>query len=489
MELFYGELRKSGKYSRFFLVPDFLSSLFTRFLDLFPFHFGAEGAEVFDEAWVGAFDRVGVLHHAAARDAGRNHVERDGGTDHVGRVDDGGTQRLVAKNDDTMWIVNEHMRAELRQLGHPGKAVFVNLVPKMDRAGGTRAERDHEWQQIDREIRPRRGLNLRQKVRGIGLLDHERLVAAHDGSIPLVLDDDAQLFEGARDQIEVMRQRVFDPHFTARDRPKCEESDDLVVVGVDRGGSAVQAFHSLDPQHARADAFDFRAHRDEHGAQVLHVGFARGVDQGRNAFGKRGAHEEIFRDGNGHVVAPMAIPMKTIRQVDDEWFARLYAGTELGKDFQVWINLAHAEGTAGGIGADGNFANATEQRGIKQHRRAHVLRQLVIGERVSKTRVIEPHFTRRLVPVDVRTLRGHERHDFTDIGYLGNVFKQHRPVGQQRGADDGERGVFVAGRDDRAGERLAAVDNEVSHVRRGAIILVMRLNYEETKNRKENQIR
>jgi hypothetical protein len=60
-------------------------------------------------------------------------------------------------------------------------------------------------QQVDGEIRPGRGLDLRQQVGREGRLDDERLAAAHDGGVALVLDDDAELGEGARDEVEVVR--------------------------------------------------------------------------------------------------------------------------------------------------------------------------------------------------------------------------------------------------------------------------------------------
>ena len=52
-----------------------------------PFHFRSEIAQVFHETRMRALDDVRVFHHAAPRDAGGDHVKRDGHADHVGRID------------------------------------------------------------------------------------------------------------------------------------------------------------------------------------------------------------------------------------------------------------------------------------------------------------------------------------------------------------------------------------------------------------------
>ncbi len=98
--------------------------------------------------------------------------------------------------------------------------------------------------------------------------------------------------------------------------------------------------------------------------------------------GEGRAHDEIFRDGDGHVVAPMPVALETPRQLDDEWFARFYDRAQLGEDFEMRIDLAHAEGAACGVCAYGKFFQAAEQRGVEQDRGSHVLGELVVGERV-----------------------------------------------------------------------------------------------------------
>ena len=53
-----------------------------------------------------------------------------------------------------------------------------------------------------------------------------------------------------------------------------------MVVGIDGERAALEAFHALDGELAGAEAGDLRAHAGEDAAEVLHVGFAGGVDNG-----------------------------------------------------------------------------------------------------------------------------------------------------------------------------------------------------------------
>jgi len=83
---------------------------------------------------VRAADGVGVLHDALAGNRRGDGVERDGGADDIGGLDDGGPQRLVA--EETMMrvrIAHDDVRAKFREFGQPGEAALVNLVPELDR--------------------------------------------------------------------------------------------------------------------------------------------------------------------------------------------------------------------------------------------------------------------------------------------------------------------------------------------------------------------
>ena len=77
--------------------------------------------------------------------------------------------------------------------------------------------------------------------------------------------------------------------------------------------------------------------------------------------------------------------------------------------------------------------------------------------------MIDAHRAGRAIPSDLRTLRLKEGDEFIEIGDVGYVEQRHGLIGEQRGAENREDGVFVAGRRDGAGERATAVDNEIGH--------------------------
>jgi len=77
--------------------------------------------------------------------------------------------------------------------------------------------------------------------------------------------------------------------------------------------------------------------------------------------------------------------------------------------------------------------------------------------------VVDEHFPGRAVPIDPRTLVLKKGDELFQVGDVGNVAQSDRLIGQQGGAEDRKDGVLVARRDDGAGQRPAAIDNEISH--------------------------
>ena len=127
------------------------------------------------------------------------------------------------------------------------------------------------------------------------------------------------------------------------------------------------------------------------------------------------------------------------------------------------IDLADAERATLGVGVDRDLAQPLQQCRVKQHRGAHILRELVVGEGVAKRGMIHAHHTFLAVPLDLRTLGAEERDELVEVGDVRDVFQRDGLIGEQRGAEDGQHGVLVAGGRDGAGEGLAAVDDEVGH--------------------------
>jgi hypothetical protein len=201
----------------------------------------------------------------------------------------------VTEDDDAVRIAHHGVGAEFGELRDPREAVFINLVPEMDRARGARAERDHQWQQVDRKIRPRGRLDLREQVRRERLGDRERLMAAHDRRVALVGDGDAKFGEGPRDEVEVVRQGMLDAHLAAGDGAEGEKGDHFMIVRADRDRGAVEPIDPGDGQLAGAQTLDLGAHRDQCGAKVLHMRLAGGVDQRRLAGGDAPRPSRNFR--------------------------------------------------------------------------------------------------------------------------------------------------------------------------------------------------
>ena len=116
-----------------------------------------------------------------------------------------------------------------------------------------------------------------------------------------------------------------------------------------------------------------------------------------------------------------------------------------------------------GVGMDCDLAQTVQQRRVQQDRGAHVLREFVVGEGVAKRGVVHAHDALVAVPLDLRTLGAEERDELVEVGDVRDIFQRDGLIGEQRGAEDGQHGVLVAGGRDGAGEGLAAVDDEVGH--------------------------
>lgn len=79
--------------------------------------------------------------------------------------------------------------------------------------------------------------------------------------------------------------------------------------------------------------------------------------------------------------------------------------------------------------------------------------------------MVDRHRAGGAIPGDPRALLLEKRHELFDVGDVRHVEQSDRFVGQQRRAQDGQNGVFVARRRDGAGEGFATVDDEIGHWR------------------------
>jgi hypothetical protein len=355
------------------------------------------------------------------------------------------------------------MGAELCQLGHPRKSIFIDLVPEVDGALAAGRQGDQQGKEVDRKIRPGGRLDLWQEVRGEGHLDDLGLPALDPGGGPVVGHGHAQLGERPRDQVEVLRHRVAHADLPAGDRAEGEEGGHLVVVRPDGDRGAVEAAHALDGEHAGADPPDLGAHRHQGLAEVLHMRLACRVYQGGGSGGDAGSHGKVLCHRDRHVVEPIPGPPEAVQRRDRQGITRVYGRSQRRQDVQVGIDLAHAERAALRVGAYRDPAHPAQQGRVEEHGRAHVLRQLRVGQRAPEGAVVHAHDPRLPIPLDPGTLGLEEGHELVQVGDVGDVGEGDTLVRQQCRAQDGQHGILVARRRYGAGEGLSSVNDKISH--------------------------
>ena len=131
---------------------------------------------------------------------------------------------------------------------------------------------------------------------------------------------------------------------------------------------SVEALHADDGQEVGGDAADLRAHSVEQVAQLLDIGFAGCVVDGRGALGQHGGHDDIGRTCDGgfvqeHIGAVQAVG----RNLEDAFFvviAELCA--QLLHSKEVCIEPAASYFVATGFAQRGS-AEAGQQRADQQH--------------------------------------------------------------------------------------------------------------------------
>ena len=411
---------------------------------------------------MGPADGLGAVDDTGAGDAGGGHVQGHGGPDDVRRFHGGGVKGAVAEDDDAVGVVDDRVGAELDQFRDPEEGAFVHLVPEHDRSLGPDGQGDHQGQEVGGQVGPGRGLDLGQDIGREGVLDPVGLAAPHQRGIPLVFDGYAQFPEAAVDQVEVVGYGLLDPHFAARHGAHGQERRDLVVIGRDVHRPAAEAVHALDVQDVRPDAFDPRPEGVEESAQVLHVGFARGVDQGRRALAQDRGHDEVLGPGHRHVILPDPVAPETAVQLEFDGIVRYEAPAQRTQHVHVGIDLPHAQGASLDV-REPDGPGAVQQAGQEEQGRPHALRQGHLAGIVVKAGVVDLKRTGGPVPVDPGPQGLEEGDDFLHVGDVRHVPDRHRLIGQQRGAENGQHRVLVAGRNDRSGQRLSPLDDQTGH--------------------------
>ncbi len=127
------------------------------------------------------------------------------------------------------------------------------------------------------------------------------------------------------------------------------------------------------------------------------------------------------------------------------------------------IEFADAERAALGVGRDGDPLHALQQGREEEHGGPHAGGEFAAEAAGIKGGVVEVEPAGGAVPCNARALFAEEGHELLDVGDVGHVAQGDLLVGEEGGADDGQRGVLVARGRDGAGERFAAVDDEIGH--------------------------
>ena len=132
--------------------------------------------------------------------------------------------------------------------------------------------------------------------------------------------------------------------------------------------------------------------------------------------------------------------------------------------FEVQVNRAVADDAAAGQ-RDGGLLFAPEQRAEHADGRAHFADDLV---RSFGDDFLRLHRDRAARPLDLRAEVREDLQHVMDVAQVGDVVDDARLLGQQRGGEDGQRGVFRAADFDIAGQRVSAVNENFIHkLRRG----------------------
>ena len=235
-----------------------------------------------------------------------------------------------------------------------------------------------------------------------------------------------------------MGQGIFHAHLAACDGAESEEGDDLVVVGGDGEHAALELRDAGDGELAGAEAGDLRAHAGEHGAEILHVRFAGGVEEDGLALGEDGGHDEILGGGDGHVVRPVAGAAEAALERHLQVAVVGDLGAEFLEDLEMRIEFADAEGAALGVGRQRDLLHALQERREEEDGRAHARWELAVEAAGVEVRVVEGDGAGGTIPSDDGALLGEEGDEFLDVGDVRDVAEDDLGVGEQRRAEDGQ---------------------------------------------------
>ncbi len=204
---------------------------------------------------------------------------------------------------------------------------------------------------------------------------------------------------------------------------------------------SMQIRNALDADRRRTFADDLRAHRTQTARQIDDFGFARRVLENRLALGQRRRHHQVFGAGHGDRVEHDVRALELAALGVDEAAFERDLGAHRFQAHQVQIDRSRADRAAAGQRHVG-FAASCHQRAEYQNRGTHRAHQFV-RRHAGRDRLGVEHDRMR---VGLRDGHAHLREQLlgrADVPQRGAIGDGQRLVGQQRSAQDRQRGVLA----------------------------------------------
>src|SRR5688572_12825524 len=356
-----------------------------------------------------------------------------------------------------MRIAQHDASAHADQLVDEEETRLEHLLVDDDDPFALRRRDEGDGHRIRGEGGPRLILELWHRAAEIAA-DHHVLLPGDDQVLSLDAADDAEPLEAHQSRAEVLHARTLDGDLGARDRSQSDEGADLDVIRADLVGAPAKGPAAVDGDGVGADALDARAHGDEELGQILHVRFTRRVAEHRDALSGHGSGERVLGGGDARLIEEDVGATKALGAQDERVVER-EAGPELLQREAVGI-AASATDAVAPWRRQLDLAAPRGQRAGGEDRRADLPAEggVQLGRldllRVDRERVAGG-------PLGARTDRLDEIHQRLHVADARHVLEMYRLLGEERGRDDRQSGVLVAGWADAAGQSVAALDEEL----------------------------
>ena len=356
-----------------------------------------------------------------------------------------------------MRVTEYDPRAHAHQLVDEEHARLEHLLMHEDDPLALRRGDDRDRHQVGRERGPGLILEFRDRAAEIGADAHLLLRRDEEvGAVDHGLDTEALEAEAYR--AEVLDAGVGDAERRASDGGEADERTDLDVIGADPVRASFEAGAAFDGEHIRPDTGDRRAHGHEQPTEILHMRLGGGVVQDRGPARRDGRHDRVLGAGHTGLVeedvgADESFGAERDPVSEDVLGAQRLEGQEVGIESTASDHVAPRR-------REGHSPGAGEERRSEQDRGADALAEFRI-ERVPTDRLGGDHERVRAGPLRGGPGLPHELQQALDVADARNVLERDRLVGEERGADDGQRGVLVSGGANGTGEASAAFDDEL----------------------------